>query len=65
MKKSKFTEQCITAQQLTRAVKQAGFEIVREYRTYDEIDIPDDLAEIYREEVLKTNQLVLRAKHAE
>lgn len=54
----------VTAPQLLRAAKRAGFEIVREYRTYDEIPIPDELKEIYTVEALTTNQLVFLAKHA-
>jgi SAM-dependent methyltransferase len=54
----------VTAPQLLRAVKQAGFEIVREYRTYDELPVPAELKEIYTEDVLTTNQLVFLARHA-
>lgn len=53
----------VTAPQLLRAVKQAGFEVVREYRTHDEVPVPEDLKEIYAEDVLTTNQLVFLAKH--
>ncbi len=55
----------ITAEQLLRAVRLAGFEIIRDYRTYDEVEIPDDLKKIYAEDVLRTNQLVLLTKHAQ
>lgn len=54
----------ITAPQLLRAAQQAGFEIVREYRTFDELEVPADLQEIYNVDVLRTNQLVFLARHA-
>jgi cyclopropane fatty-acyl-phospholipid synthase-like methyltransferase len=53
-----------TANQILRAAAKAGFEIVREYRTHDDYPIPTDLEEIFREEVLLTNQLVFLARHA-
>ncbi|MEX3967947.1 methyltransferase domain-containing protein [Paraburkholderia sp. EG286B] len=53
-----------TANQIVRAARQAGLEIIREHRTYDDYQIPDDLREIYAEEVLRTNQLVFLARHA-
>ncbi|HEY0182690.1 MAG TPA: class I SAM-dependent methyltransferase [Rhodopila sp.] len=53
-----------TAPQLLRAARQAGFEIIREYRTHDELDIPDEIKEIYTPEALTTNQLVFLARHA-
>ena len=53
-----------TASELLRAAAEAGFEVTREHRTYDEIPIPEDLKEIFREDVLTTNQLVFLAKHA-
>jgi hypothetical protein len=53
-----------TAPQLLWAARNAGFEVVKEYRTYDEIIPPDELKEIYAEEVLTTNQLVFVARHA-
>ncbi len=43
----------MTAGQLLRAVKQAGFEVIREYRTHDEVPVPEDLKEIYTEDVLR------------
>jgi hypothetical protein len=54
----------VTAPQLLRAVRQAGFEVAREYRTYDEMPVPEELKEIYTEDVLTTNQLVFLARHA-
>jgi cyclopropane fatty-acyl-phospholipid synthase-like methyltransferase len=53
----------VTAPQLLRAAKEAGFEIVREYTTRDEVAVPEELKEIYTEEALTTNQLVFLAKH--
>jgi cyclopropane fatty-acyl-phospholipid synthase-like methyltransferase len=54
----------VTAPQLLRDVKAAGFQVIREYRTRDEHPIPDELKQIFNEDVLMTNQLVLLAKHA-
>lgn len=54
-----------TAPELIRAVQRAGFRIVREYRTFDEIEVPAHLKEIYTEDALMTNQLVFLAAHAE
>lgn len=54
----------VTAPQLIRAVQQAGFEVIREYRTYDDLPIPDHLLEIYTKEALTTQQVVLLAGHA-
>jgi|GEM_PF-1036402 len=51
-----------TAPALLRAVNEAGFDVVREYRTHDEHAVPEELKEIYTEEVLTTNQLVFLAK---
>lgn len=53
-----------TANQIVRAAREVGLEIIREHRTYDDYPIPDDLTEIYSESVLRTNQLVFLAKHA-
>jgi 2-polyprenyl-3-methyl-5-hydroxy-6-metoxy-1,4-benzoquinol methylase len=55
----------VTAPQLLRAAKRAGFKIVREYTTVEEFEIPEDVKEIYNEDVLRTNQLVFLAKHAD
>src|SRR5271165_2499408 len=54
----------ITAPQLCRLVTDTGFKIVRDYRTQDEIPIPPDLAEIYNEAILTTQQIVLLLRHA-
>ena len=54
----------ITAPQLCRLVTEAGFKIVRDYRTRDEIPIPPNLAEIYNEDILTTQQIVLLLRHA-
>ena len=53
-----------TAPGLIRAAEASGFKIVREYRTSDEIPIPDELKEIYVEDTLRTNQLVFLATHS-
>ncbi|MGF7136723.1 cyclopropane fatty-acyl-phospholipid synthase-like methyltransferase [Paraburkholderia sp. EB58] len=53
-----------TANQILRAARRVGFDVVKEHRTYDDYPIPDDLREIYSEDVLRTNQLVFIAKHA-
>ncbi|EIF28195.1 methyltransferase family protein [Burkholderia sp. Ch1-1] len=53
-----------TDTQIIRAIREAGFEIVKEHRTYDEYPIPPDLSEVYQEKVLRTQQLVFLAKHA-
>jgi len=55
----------LTAPQLVDAVKAAGFEIVRDYRTKDEYDIPSSLRAIFQEDVLTTNQIVILARAAE
>jgi len=54
-----------TAPQMLKAAQQAGFEVIREYKTFDEIAVPDELKEIYSLDVLTTNQLVFLAKHAD
>ncbi len=51
----------VTAPQLLEAAQEAGFEILREYKTYDEIDIPAELMGIYQEDALRTAQLVFLA----
>ena len=55
----------ITAPHLLKAARQAGFEVIREYKTFDEIAVPDELKEIYSLDVLTTNQLVFLARHAD
>jgi 2-polyprenyl-3-methyl-5-hydroxy-6-metoxy-1,4-benzoquinol methylase len=55
----------VTAPGLIRTAEQSGFKIVRDYRTYDEMEIPNDLREIYQEDTLRTNQLVFLAVHAD
>lgn len=49
----------VTAAQLVRIVKDVGFEIIRELRTKDEVEVPSDLAAIYDRETLTTQQIVL------
>jgi cyclopropane fatty-acyl-phospholipid synthase-like methyltransferase len=51
----------ITAPGLLRAAKEAGFEIVREYRTHDQDTPPAELLEVFNEDVLVTDQLVFLA----
>jgi cyclopropane fatty-acyl-phospholipid synthase-like methyltransferase len=53
-----------TAAQIIRAAQGAGFRIVRDYRTLDEIEPPPALLEIYTKEALTTNQLVFLAEPA-
>ena len=52
----------ITADQLVDHFRAAGLEILEQYRTQDEVSVPPDLAAIYREEILRTNQIVLLAR---
>jgi 2-polyprenyl-3-methyl-5-hydroxy-6-metoxy-1,4-benzoquinol methylase len=54
----------VTEPQLMRAIGEAGFEIIREHRTFDEFPIPRGLGEIFNEQVLRTNQLAFLAKLA-
>jgi SAM-dependent methyltransferase len=54
----------ITAPQLCRLVRQAGFKIDRDYRTKDEIAIPVNLAEVYDHDILITQQIVLKLSHS-
>jgi cyclopropane fatty-acyl-phospholipid synthase-like methyltransferase len=53
----------VTAPQLLRAARRAGFEILREYTTSDDMEIPLEVKERYNESVLRTNQLVFLARH--
>ncbi|HUJ11305.1 MAG TPA: class I SAM-dependent methyltransferase [Verrucomicrobiae bacterium] len=55
----------ITAPGLVTLVRQAGLEIVRDYRTKDEYVIPSELAEIFQPEILSTNQIVLLLRKGE
>jgi SAM-dependent methyltransferase len=48
----------VTAPQLARVVKTAGFEIVRDYRTTCDHPIPDHLADIFDQRALSTEQVV-------
>lgn len=50
-----------TAPGLIRAAKEAGFEVVREYRTSTEESPSAELLEIFTEDVLTTEQLVFLA----
>jgi len=49
----------VTADQLVDLSKRAGFEVLRDYRTQDEIDLPEDLQMIFQKKILSTNQVVL------
>lgn len=49
----------VTVHQLRHLARQAGFEIVREYRTLCDAAPPPELAEIYDAEALVTEQIVL------
>ncbi|MGA1804747.1 methyltransferase domain-containing protein [Rhizobium sp. HT1-10] len=53
----------VTAPQLKRAAASAGLEVVRDYRTKFDDPIPLDLAEIYDEDVLRTEQVVWLLRH--
>lgn len=52
----------MTAPGLVDMIEKAGFKIVREYLTHDGHAIPPELRVVYREEALRTNQVVLVAK---
>ncbi|HDR9278182.1 hypothetical protein VI03_18725 [Burkholderia vietnamiensis] len=54
----------LTAPRLCRLVQDAGFQIVRELRTNDNVNPPDELIDIYHEDILKTQQIVLLLRHA-
>jgi hypothetical protein len=54
----------VTPQQLCRQIREAGFEILRDYRTKTEHPIPPNLSEIYNDDVLQTEQIVLLMRHA-
>jgi len=51
-----------TASQLLSAARDAGFDIIREYRTKDAVEPPAELLEIYNEDIVTTNQLVFLAR---
>ncbi|AOJ71048.1 MULTISPECIES: SAM-dependent methyltransferase [Burkholderia] len=53
----------ITAPQLCRLIEEAGFRIVRDYRTKTDLPIPKALSDIYHEDVLTTEQIVLLMQH--
>jgi SAM-dependent methyltransferase len=54
-----------TAPQLARLAAQAGLKIVRDYRTRNDDPIPSDLAEIFNEDVLRTEQIVWMLQSAD
>jgi cyclopropane fatty-acyl-phospholipid synthase-like methyltransferase len=52
----------MTAPRLAREVQEAGFEILRDYRTYDEYPIPPEVEAVYQTDALRTQQIVLLAR---
>lgn len=52
-----------TAPQLERAAASAGLKIVRDYRTKCDDPIPQDLLEIFHEDILRTEQIVWLLRH--
>jgi SAM-dependent methyltransferase len=52
----------VTADQLVDLSNRAGFEVLRDYRTQDEITVPSDLPSIFKIDVLSNNQVVLLLK---
>lgn len=54
----------ITAPELEAAITSAGFEIVRRYTTETGHEVPPSLLLIYREDVLKTEQIVLLGRRS-
>lgn len=57
----------LTGDELVNNLLDAGFEVLREYRTDDEVVIPSNLRSTFNEKVLKNNQIVLllRAKNVD
>lgn len=55
----------VTVPALLSAVEAAGFGIVRSYTTQEDITPPAELLAVYREEVLRTNQVALLARRPE
>jgi cyclopropane fatty-acyl-phospholipid synthase-like methyltransferase len=54
----------VTADQLVQHAKNAGFEILRDYRTQDEIEPSEDLLRIFQRDVLITNQVVMLLRNS-
>jgi hypothetical protein len=52
----------ITPQELIRKIKNADFEIEKEYYSKEDYPIPDGLNEIFLEDALRTNQLVFMCR---
>lgn len=52
----------IMAKHLVNEIESAGFEIVREYHTQEELKPPQRLLDVYQAEVLTTNQVVILAR---
>lgn len=53
----------VTAPHLERAARLAGLKIVRDYRTKSDRIIPQELSEIFDEDVLRTDQIVWLLRH--
>jgi 2-polyprenyl-3-methyl-5-hydroxy-6-metoxy-1,4-benzoquinol methylase len=49
----------VTANQMVKFAKNVGFEILRDYRTTNQPAVPNDILEIYSQEILDTDQVVL------
>jgi 2-polyprenyl-3-methyl-5-hydroxy-6-metoxy-1,4-benzoquinol methylase len=52
----------LTAEELIKFIEAENFDIIRVYKTYDEVEPPSDLARTYGSELLKTNQIVILAQ---
>lgn len=60
-----YTLNKITAPQLCRLARGAGFEIVRDYRTKCDATVPQHMAEIYDQGILTTEQIVLLMRNVQ
>jgi SAM-dependent methyltransferase len=54
----------VTAPELMRLATQSGLKIVRDYRTKNDDAVPATLAEVFHEDVLRTEQIVWLLRHA-
>lgn len=52
----------VTAPELVRLLRGGGFEVLREFRTREDHDIPRPLLDAYNEEALRTDQIALLAQ---
>jgi SAM-dependent methyltransferase len=52
----------MTAPNLRRLVESTGFEVLRDYRTHADFDIPQSLLDVFQRDVLLTEQVVLLAR---